>query len=177
MRTRNLAEQYEAPSFEWETITGRLDAGFEQTPGSEDGPGRHTCWLTTLNPDGSPHVTALGALWDRGAFWFETGRSSRKGRNLARDSRCALSLSLREFDLVVEGDAVLWDEPDTVARLAALWREGGWPAVPDASGTALTAPFSAQSAGPPPWHVYRITTRSAHALQTTEPYGAMRWRW
>ena len=35
---------------------------------------RHTCWLTTLGQDGSPHVTAVGALRADDAFWFETGR-------------------------------------------------------------------------------------------------------
>ena len=42
-------------------------------------------------------------------------------------------------------------------------------------GTALTAEFSAPSAGPPPWHVYRITIDKATALQTVEPGGATTW--
>jgi hypothetical protein len=37
----------------------------------------------------------------------------------------------------------------------------------------MTAP--AQSAGPPPWHVYRIGATSAFAVQTVEPHGATRW--
>lgn len=176
METRNLAELYHAPVMEWAELTARLDAGFAQAPGSGSGPGRHTCWLTTINPDGSPHVTGVGANWVDGSFWFETGRSTRKGRNLDRDPRCVLSLAVREFDLVVEGDAELVTEPDTVARLARVWAEEGWPAEPDASGTAVTAPFSAQSAGLPPWHVYRIAARSAYAVQTVDPYGATRWR-
>jgi hypothetical protein len=39
----------------------------------------------------------------------------------------------------------------------------------------LTADFSAPSAGPPPWLVYRITPRSATALGV-DPGGATRWR-
>jgi hypothetical protein len=46
----------------------------------------------------------------------------------------------------------------------------------DATGTALTAEFSAPSAGPPPWHVYRIEVRQATALLTVDPGGATRWR-
>jgi hypothetical protein len=43
-------------------------------------------------------------------------------------------------------------------------------------GPALTAEYSAPSAGPPPWFVYRITPRSATALAILEPGGATRWR-
>ena len=45
----------------------------------------------------------------------------------------------------------------------------------DATGGALTAEFSAPSAGPPPWPVYRLTPERATALQTVEPGGATRW--
>lgn len=176
METHNLAELYDAPPMEWDQVRTRLDVGIDQAPGSGDGPGRHTCWLTTLNADGSPHVTAVGANWDDGSFFFETGKSSRKGRNLARDPRCAMSVSVREFDLSVEGHAGLVTDPDMVARLAQLWADGGWPCEVDDTGTALIAPFSAQSAGPPPWHVYRIEATSAFAVQTVEPHGATRWR-
>jgi hypothetical protein len=176
MESRNLAGLYDAPPMDWADVVARLDAGFDQAPGAEAGPGRHTCWLTTLNPDGGPHMTAVGALWLDGSFWFETGRGSRKGRNLARDARCALSLSVREFDLVTEGEARLVGDPHVVAKLARAWVEEGWPCEVDASGTALTAPYSAQSAGPPPWHVYRIDATSAYAVQTVEPHGATRWR-
>jgi hypothetical protein len=121
-------------------------------------------------------MSGVGAVWVDGSYYFETGRSSRKGRNLDRDRRCALSLSVREFDLVVEGEAHLVTDAETVARLARIWSNDGWPAEVDESGTAVTAPYSAQSAGPPPWHVYRIAAYSAHAVQTVEPYGATRWR-
>ena len=50
----------------------------------------------------------------------------------------------------------------------------GWPARVD--GDALTAPFSAPSAGPPPWHLYRFTFHTAVGVAGAEPYGATRWR-
>ena len=59
--------------------------------------------------------------------------------------------------------------------MADVWAAGGWPARVDDTGTALTADFSAPSAGPPPWHVYRITAQRATALGTVEPGGATRW--
>ncbi|HET6167091.1 MAG TPA: pyridoxamine 5'-phosphate oxidase family protein [Marmoricola sp.] len=175
METRNLAELYDAAPMEWTDVRSRLDAGFDLEPGGEGGPGRHSTWLSTLNEDGSPHVTAVGANWVDGSFYFETGPHTRKGRNLARDPRCALSLSLRELDLTVEGRAETVTDPATVARLAASWADGGWPCEVDESGVALTAPFSAQSAGRPPYNVYRIAAGSAFAVQTVEPHGATRW--
>jgi len=45
----------------------------------------------------------------------------------------------------------------------------------DESGTALTAPYSAPSAGPAPWHVYRVTPTKANALFVREPGGATSW--
>ncbi|MCW2539428.1 MAG: pyridoxamine 5-phosphate oxidase-related FMN-binding [Frankiales bacterium] len=175
MDTTNLADLYNLPAVDWEGIHDKLDAGYTQAPDS-GGPNRHTSWLTTINPDGSPHVTAVGALWVDGTFWFQTGERTRKARNLARDSRCALSVATHDFDLVAEGTADQITDPPTVAIMAAHWAGGGWPARVDDTGRAITAEYSAPSAGPPPWFVYRLTMRTATALMTVTPGGATRWR-
>src|SRR5438309_11120780 len=150
MRTRNLAELYDAPLMDWEAISQRLDAGFPQAPGS-GGPDRHASWLATINPDGTPHLTAVGALWVDGSWWFETADGTRKARNLGRDARCTITVSVREFDLIVDGAAERILDPTTVATMAKRWAAGGWPCRVDESGVALTADYSAQSAGSPPW--------------------------
>ena len=175
METTNLDTIYGSPQLDWGSIEGRLDAGVSQAPDT-GGPNRHTCWLATINRDGSPHLTGVGALWADGTFWFQTGGDTRKGRNLARDPRCTLSLATQEFDLVVEGEARRVTDRPTVAAMAARWAAEGWPARVDDSGRALTAEFSAPSAGPPPWFVYRLTAHTATALGTMEPGGATRWR-
>lgn len=174
MDTVNLADRYNAPLIDWGRIESRLAAGLGQAPGS-GGPDRHTSWLATINADASPHITGVGALWADGTFWFETGESTRKGRNLARDPRCSLSVAAQEFDLIVEGEARPVLDPAVVAVRAAQWAEGGWPCEVDESGTALTAAFSAPSAGAPPWRVYRIKLTAATAVMTVEPGGATRW--
>ena len=170
----NLADLYGLPILDWYGIADRLAEGVTQAPGT-GGPDRHTCWLATINRDGSPHLTGVGALWVDDAFWFETGEHTRKGRNLARDPRCSLSVATLEFDLVVEGNAEQVVDPGTVASMAARWNDEGWPARVDESGVALTAEFSAPSAGPPPWVVYRMVPDQATALRTVEPGGATRW--
>ena len=165
MEKTNLDDIYGTPGLDWDRVAATLEEGFTQAPGT-GGPNRHSSWLATINPDGSPHVTGIGAIWVDGAFWFETGDTTRKARNVARDPRCSLSVALLEFDLVVEGDAQKITDPPTVADMAARWAAGGWPCRVDESGQALTADFSAPSAGPPPWFVYRITPRTAVAVGT-----------
>ena len=174
MKPTNLADIYGLPLLEWAPIESRLEQGVSQAPGT-GGPNRHTCWLATINADGSPHVTGVGALWADGTFWFETGERTRKGRNLGRDPRCTLSVATDAFDLVVEGEAKRITDPATVATMATWWNAAGWPARVDDTGMALTADFSAPSAGRPPWSVYRMTAHTATALQTVEPGGATRW--
>ncbi len=82
----------------------------------------------------------------------------------------------QEFDIVVNGDAAKVSDPALVATMAGQWNAAGWPVRVDDSGTALTADYSAPSAGPPPWTIYRITARDATALATVDPGGATRWR-
>jgi hypothetical protein len=55
---------------------------------------------------------------------------TRKGRNLARDPRCALSVAAMEFDLVVEGEATLVTDPATMAVLAAPVKKPNTPSSP-----------------------------------------------
>lgn len=174
METKNLADIYELPVVEWARVEARLEEGLTQAPDT-GGPNRHTCWLATINGDGTPHVTGVGALWVDGAFWFQTGEQTRKGRNLARDPRCTLSVAAYEFDLVVEGEAHRVTDAETVAAMAERWAADGWPVRVDDTGEALTAEFSAPSAGRPPWHVYRLTPNAATALATVDPGGATRW--
>jgi hypothetical protein len=131
--------------------------------------------LATINPDGTPHLTGVGTVWQDGMFWFESGDTTRKSRNVARDPRCTVSISVHEFDLVVDGEVEKVLEPATVARMASLWAAEGWPCRVDETGIALTADYSAQSAGPPPWYVYRITPRQATVIETIKPGRATRW--
>src|SRR5258708_38409914 len=119
MEAINLADLYQLPLLDWAGIEDKLRSGVTQVPGT-GGPKRHTCWLSTVNADGSPHVKGVGALWADGCFWVQTSQGSRKGRNLARDPRSAMSLATEEFGLVGRGEATLVTAPDTGACGAAL---------------------------------------------------------
>jgi hypothetical protein len=112
-------------------------------------------------------------LWLDGKFYFTSGAGTRKSRDLAANPNCALSVALPNLDLVVEGTATQVTDDATLQRLAERYAAQGWPArVGDG---ALTAPYSAPSAGPPPWYLYVLTPITAFGVATAEPYGATRW--
>jgi hypothetical protein len=173
MEIINLGEVDGLQPVGWDAVAGKLSAGPAPAP---DAVNSRTTWLATLNEDGSPHVTAVGALWLDGAFWFQTGTATRKGRNVARDPRCSVAVSVDGADIVIEGAAARVTEPGALARVAKAWADQGWPAEPDESGQGITAPFNAPSQGPPPWNVYRIEPRSAIVTLTAEPGGLTRFR-
>jgi uncharacterized protein (TIGR02246 family) len=167
---RNL-DGYGAPVIEWNRVREAMTTALTQEPDA-GGPDRHTPWLATVNPDGSPHVVPVGVVVVDGTWCFSSGPGTRKARNLAADPRCAVTVATHPFDLVVEGTAVRVTDPAEVEAVAAVFAAEGWPAR--AEGDALTAEFSAPSAGPPPWHVYRVAPATVFALGTAEPYGATR---
>lgn len=133
-----------------------------------------TYWLATTSPDGRPHVAAVGALWIDGKIYFVTGSNTRKGRNLAANPKCVFSVSLTGIDLVLEGSAVRVTDRPTLLRLAKRYAAQGWPA--SVSGTAITAEYSAPSAGPAPWNLYVLKPSTAFGVATADPSGATRWQ-
>src|ERR1700684_3227407 len=65
-------------------------------------------WLSTVRPDGRPHVTPLLGIWLKGALYFCTGPNERKAKNLSENCHCVLTTgqsTLDGLDLVIEGTA------------------------------------------------------------------------
>ena len=173
MQIINLGQADGLPPVDWAAVVETLDARSAPRP---DAVNSRTTWLSTVNEDGSPHVTAVGALWVDGTFWFQTGAGTRKARNVVRDPRCSVAVSVLDADVVLERDAERVTEPDAVTRIAKAWAGNGWPAEPDERASGITAPFNAPSQGPSPWNVYRIEPRSAIVVLATEPGGLTRFR-
>ena len=159
-------DRYESAALPWSRPHALLAAG----PTKSD----ITFFLGTSRPDGRPHAAGIGALWLDGDLYFTSGPQARKARNLAVNPACTISVKLEGIDLIFEGAASRVTDQPTLEAAARLYREGGWPA--EVEGEAFTAPFSAPSAGPPPWHLYRFTFHTAFGVATAEPYGATRWR-
>lgn len=67
-------------------------------------------WVTTVRPDGRPHVTPLITVYLERALYFCTGVTERKAKNLERNPHCVVTTGCNTFDrgldIVVEGDAV-----------------------------------------------------------------------
>lgn len=164
IETRNL-DQYGNSALRWSRAQDLLTA----ESASKDVP----FFLNTVRPDGRPHSVGIGAIWFDDTLYFVSGPGTRKSRNLAENPACTVSARLTGMDLVLEGDAHRITDESTLERVAARYREIGWPA--EREGRAFTAPYTAPSGGPPPWYVYRISLRAAHAVATVAPGGATRW--
>lgn len=170
MPSAHNLDGYGTTPIAWERVTRQIGTEVPQVPG-QGGPGRHTAWLTTLNADGSPHVRPLGIVPLDGAWYFNSGAETVKTKNLQRRRRCVLSMATEPFDLVVEGDAVRVTQSRELASVAAVFGKD-WPCTVD--GDALTAEFSAPSAGKPPYFVFRLDAERVYAFGAQEPYGATR---
>lgn len=164
VETTNL-DRYGSPTLPWSRPRDLLAA---ETP-APDIP----FFLGTVRPDGRPCSAGIGAVWHDGDLCFTSGADTRKSRNLGTNPACTISVRLPSIDLVIEGEAARVTDAPTLERIAARYRDGGWPA--EVAGDAFTAPYSAPSAGPPPWHLYRFRIDTAFGVATAEPYGATRW--
>jgi len=132
-------------------------------------------WLSTVRPDGRPHVTPLVGVWSEGALHFCTGPAERKARNLAANPEVVLTTGTNDLDsgvdVVVEGRA---DRVTDHGRLTALARE--WEAkygsdwhfdVEDggfAHGEAVHA------------HVFAVRPRTAFGFAKGDPFSQTRYR-
>jgi Pyridoxamine 5'-phosphate oxidase len=171
-RTKNLADLYDLAPLDWADVRRTLEKNLTQEPGS-GGPGHHTFWLSTIDADGRPHMTAVGAFWLNDRYYFCGGPRSRKIRNIEREPRCALGIAIHGYDVALEGQAARVTDHLLLQRLAEVFAQGGW--APSVAGDGFTHEYSAPSAGPPPWYVYEFVPKDAFAVATKEPGGATRW--
>ncbi len=163
--TTNLDTIYGAPEIPWSQPRDILDGGALKSATS--------VFLGTIRPDGRPHAAGVGAAWYDGDVYFQTGPGTQKARNVAANPACTLAASLPGIDLVFEGDAQRVTDAPTLEAVAAIYRDGGWPV--QVEDDAFTAPYSAPSGGPPPWHLYRVTIHTVFGVGG-DPAGATRWR-
>jgi Pyridoxamine 5'-phosphate oxidase len=171
-RAKNLAGLYDLAPLEWSDVRRALEPNLTQAPGT-GGPDHHTFWLSTVDGDGRPHMTAVGAFWADGRYYFSGGPGSRKIQNVERDPRCAFGVAIHGFDVALEGRAIRVTDDTHLQRLAELFAQGGW--APAVAAGGFIHEYSAPSAGPPPWFVYEFTPEHAYAVATQAPGGATRW--
>lgn len=62
-------------------------------------------WMATRWPNGQPHLMPIWGVWFKDAFYFSTGRHSRKRRNLTHDPRCVVNTEHADEPVILEGAA------------------------------------------------------------------------
>ena len=133
-------------------------------------------WLSTVRPDGRPHVTPLLAVWHDNAMYFCTGADERKAKNLEQNPQCILTTGqngLDGLDVVVEGRAIEVSDTAELALVASAYElkygvrftapEGTWFGLSDAIrfGRAL---------------VYRVTPTTVLGFAKGDQFSQTRWR-
>ncbi len=89
--------------------------------------GSHNYLLTTVRPDGAPHVMPIWGIWLEGAFYFSTAATSRKSRNLERNASCVVCNENVEEAVIVEGSAQrLKDDEIPQQALVGYKAKYGW---------------------------------------------------
>ncbi|MGF1429796.1 pyridoxamine 5'-phosphate oxidase family protein [Kitasatospora sp. LaBMicrA B282] len=88
---------------------------------------RHICTLTTMRPDGTPHVVPVGATYDpaTGIARVITSAGSRKARNVVAAGAGGARVALCQVDggrwATLEGIAVVRRDPAAVADAEARY--------------------------------------------------------
>ena len=147
--------------------------------------GAEIFWLSTVRPDGRPHVTPLIAVWADGALHFCTGRTERKALNLAANPGCVLTtgtnLLSAGLDVVLDGAAERITEDHLLQRLADRWackydwhfevRDGAfWDSEAPADGSEPGEQATVEA------YVFRVQPTTVYAYGRGEDYTATRWR-
>ncbi|MGW0578718.1 pyridoxamine 5'-phosphate oxidase family protein [Streptomyces sp. NPDC002920] len=159
-----LDERYsseEATAHDWPEVTALLGSA-------------ELFWISTVRPEGRPHVTPLAAVWADGALHFATGPDERKALNLAQNPQVVLTTGTNTWaeghDVVVEGEAVRVSDDGRLRELAAAWeakygefwhyevRDGRFH---HGAGNAL---------------VFAVAPRTVFSFGKGEPFSQTRWR-
>jgi nitroimidazol reductase NimA-like FMN-containing flavoprotein (pyridoxamine 5'-phosphate oxidase superfamily) len=137
-------------------------------------------WVTTVRPDGRPHVTPLVAVWLDGALFFCTGDDERKARNLRGNTSCVMTTGCNAFrsgtDVVLEGEATNVTDDASLQRVAdALLAKYDWPyRVKDGALEEVGRPDEGESRGVA--IVFRVTPSTIFAYGRGESFSATRYR-
>jgi len=84
-------------------------------------------WISTVRPDGRPHVTPMIAVWLDNTLYFTTGAGERKAMNLASNPACVITTGCNRYgegvDIVLEGTASEITDQVQLERLAAAYKQ------------------------------------------------------
>jgi hypothetical protein len=78
-------------------------------------------WLATTRPAGRPHMAVVWGIWLRDHFYFFTGATSRKARNLAANPSCVVCPEQTDEAVIVEGVAEVVTDPPLLRTFAEAY--------------------------------------------------------
>lgn len=119
----------------------------------------HNYLITTVDPGGRPHTMVVWGIWLENAYYFSTGSTTRKAKNLAANPNCTVCNENVEEAVIVEGQArqlAISEIPQAAFDL--YQKKYGWKLDPDM--------------GP----VFKVAPRVVFAMpEKLFPAGATRW--
>jgi pyridoxamine 5'-phosphate oxidase-like protein len=85
-------------------------------------------WIATTRPDGAPHLMVIWGVWLEDRFWFSTGASSRKARNMTENPKCVIGTDDAAEAVILEGSVELIDaqHSDLERFVAAYEKKYAW---------------------------------------------------
>ena len=119
----------------------------------------HNYLITTVRPDGRPHTMIVWGIWLDDSYYFTTGITTLKARNIASNPNCVVCAENVEEAVIVEGQARQLTE-DEIPRVAfdLYYKKYGFKLDPEM--------------GP----AFRVTPRVVFAMpEKLFPAGATRW--
>jgi hypothetical protein len=132
-------------------------------------------WLSSVRPDGRPHVTPLLGVWLEGALYFCTGPNERKARNLSTNCHCVLTTgqsALDGLDLVIEGMAQGVSDVVELGRVADTYESKYGPHFAEPDGTWAGLGDAIRGAEV---LVYRVAPETGFGFGKGETYSQTRW--
>jgi nitroimidazol reductase NimA-like FMN-containing flavoprotein (pyridoxamine 5'-phosphate oxidase superfamily) len=164
--TIDLAERFSSPGATarpWSEASDRLEQA-------------ELYWLSTVRPDGRPHVTPLIAVWADERLYFCTGSDERKAKNIATNPSCVLTTGCNTLhqglDVVVEGEAVNVRDD---ARLQVIADAYVAKYGEEWTFTVAGGEFHLEGDGSPAL-VFEVTPTTVLAFGKGEPYSQTRYR-
>jgi Pyridoxamine 5'-phosphate oxidase len=134
-------------------------------------------WLTTVRPEGRPHVTPLLGIWLEGGLYFCTGPDERKAKNLAQNPYCILTTGcngLDGLDIVVEGETVQVGDRAELASVADTFeaKYGAHFTAPEGTWFGLGDSIR----GADDVLVFRVAPSTGFGFGKGKPFSQTRWK-
>lgn len=78
-------------------------------------------WISSTRVDGRTHVAPVWGVYHEDIFYFGTGETSLKAKNLINNSFCIVHLESGDETVIFEGDATVIQDRETLEKISILY--------------------------------------------------------